>query len=313
MIIQASSINTGSLAAAKNYLAEHQLDFMQNHPLYTAPETSAATDSKPANRFDMLMDQINEQAQEDAAALDPKTEAAMEITKRLTADGAVEHLFRRMESICKKAGEFEEESVNNFKDKTAEKAYYQDLLDSDDSHFNASGRYRLSGYQKNDAIDRDAIQKAIEEVQKEIDDIIAESDSYYKKASLSFEYTGTEMMIAKPGLVMANRHELIPLAMGEKSIFSGVVRTEDNFLEQSEITMKSIEDKLEKLKDIKTTPLTKEQDQRRLNKKEVLKYIDRLFELETAYHGIENSDHLSDEERQRLSSVKYPVGFDFYA
>lgn len=146
-----------------------------------------------------------------------------------------------MKRLVGEAIEHEKAEAERFGDLKEQKAYYKGVLDGDG--YVREGKYGLAGKFKVYA-DKNDVAELLKAVQSEIDDLVtakAAKEDPFNLKSFEYIYSGTAFLAA------TDKNYDDAVRLDDASVSGQWSRTEENFLEESEATVKTLESRLKSI------------------------------------------------------------------
>jgi uncharacterized protein YaaQ len=297
------TINANSLNLSANRITNFKLQ---------GAGSNADSNDNPAGfgirdrRFDCFVSQVSQNFVERLSAkVESSLKEIMDMSpddKRVIAHGAMQHMKR----LTQEAIEHEERELERFNRLQEQKAHYQEVLNR--GGFVRQGQFGLSGV-NNRNVSRDEVSKMLEEVQKQIDDLVSarqrkESDPFDLR-TFEFLYAGATFLAA------ASAFQFPP----DAAKISGVnvsgqwSRTEGNFVQESQRSIKSLNRKLEDIDNMYS-----EYNAERILEKdaeEMQRQLETIMEIFSSWNTratLSLMQHHSVNEEQLIASFSQIIG-----
>lgn len=290
---------------SKKTAAEEQKKQALENNTIIAPDTlnintnKLSDKDKPGN-FDTFVNMINEETQAELEAKNKEIEVQVTALGKAGVDWEFEYAYKQLKSVCEAALKYETDNKKTFSSLKEEKEYYSKLKKDNIAKLDKDGEFTLSSYKKGDMLNSQELEKAIEDVQARIDELISDTAKYYDKASKAYEIAGTAMIQVAGGAAEQFKGALQPIKSqlpyiegysalgktGDLYAFSGVERNEENFLDYSDRTYKDIEGKLDMLEKLKKEYVMNKPDFHIQDNRSLNELLMKLEELEENKHTV---------------------------
>lgn len=144
--------------------------------------------------------------------------------------------YKHMQELCYRAVSREENSINEFSDLKAEKAYYTELLNTDGDIRITDGRYAFALVENGTLVSKDDVISALSKVQGTIDRRVSPNDNPLNDIFKGIFNGAARMFEAATGITSPFLN-----VDGDNSFLSHKAdRTEENFIEKAKETIRSV-------------------------------------------------------------------------